>query len=162
VASTAWANSKNAARSSGVCTTAWFARVKRHSPATTRTPAPREQVGDPLPQPLDDPALPLLEGDEINIQPWGAQPRRREGPHAVDPVGELLQRLAGQAAVVQAHPAETGLPAPVDEGDAPAEMGGVQRGGVAPRPAADDQEVDRLGDLADDHQDTSRSAGSAR
>jgi hypothetical protein len=67
-------------------------------------------------------------------------------------VAQFDERLAGDAADLQAHAAETSGARALDERHLAAELRGADGGGVATGPSAEDQKVDGVGELADDHQ----------
>src|SRR5947209_16375363 len=112
-----------------------------------------DQGLDATGQPVDDRLLPGLEPGQVDADRSGAQTRRLHERGLLARVPELDQRLRRDAPDVQArtpHPT-LGTPA-VDHDDLPAELRRPGGGQVAARSGADDQQVDRLGDLADDHQ----------
>src|SRR5512133_3930448 len=112
-----------------------------------------------LEQPADAPretsaqlAPPRLEAFERDGHAVDAEPRGVQVARALRRVGQLDERLAGDAADLQADPAETAGAGALDERHLAAELGAADGGGVAAGASAEDEQVDGVGELADDHQ----------
>jgi hypothetical protein len=111
-----------------------------------------EQPADALREAGAQLAAPGLEALERDAHAVGAQPGVAQVARALRRVGQLDERLAGDAADLQAHAAQAGGARALDERHPAAELGGADGGGVAARPSAEDEQVDGVGELADDHQ----------
>ena len=79
-------------------------------------------------------------------------PARAQVARALGRVGQLDERLAGDAADLEADPAQAGGAGALDERHLAPELGGADGGGVAAGASAEDEQVDGVGELADDHQ----------
>ena len=101
--------------------------------------APLEQARQPLEQLVDDRVLAVLAHREVERHRGDADAELL-GPLDRAVHGGGLEKLLGRdAAAVQAGPAHL---VPLDDGDGQPRGGAVERGGVAPRPAADHDDVE--------------------
>ncbi len=111
-----------------------------------------ESAADRVAQALHDLVFEPLELREINGYALKPQARAGHGVGAARRVRHLDQRLARDAAGPQAHAADPGRAVAVDERHLPSQPRRSQRRGVPAGTGPHYQEVDALGDLADDHQ----------
>jgi hypothetical protein len=117
-------------------------------PGEDPDPGAGQQRPDSPGQLADDAALVRLECTQVHRTLAGGQARRRVVGGPFRHVGHLDQGLGRDAARTQADPADAVLTVPVDHQDVATELGAAQRGRVPGRAAADDQELDGLGDLS--------------
>ena len=126
-------------------------------------PGGGEQAAHAVGEAAHHAGFPRLEARHVGAGLQRRQAGARGAPGAVREVRQLDQRLAGDAAHAQAHPAHRVGPAALDEENLAPQPRRVQRGRVAAGAGPDDDEIDGFRNLADDHQRRPSSrAGSRR
>jgi hypothetical protein len=130
--------------------------VEAQAPLHVAGAVAAQEPGHPGGEAVDDLAAVGLEGGEVDLRRLAGQPAGAQRADLVQRGGELDERLGRDAPHVQARAAQAALgPAAVDHHDLPAELRRTGGRDVAAGPGADDEDVDVLGDLADDHQRSS-------
>src|SRR5690606_19786530 len=109
-----------------------------------------QQTPDAVLEAVDEVAAPRLPCRQVDC-PLRGQPGWRQPTHHVRRVSDFDERLARDAADVQADTAQPGLAVSIDEHHRPAKLGCPDRGDVAAGTTAHDEQVDGLGNLSDDH-----------
>src|SRR5262249_27573417 len=99
------------------------------------------QLAGAVGQPLDDVVLEGAQLVEIDLRLGELDAPRCRMTRFVDHLGDVEQRLRGNAAAIDAHAA--GIQLGIDERGAETEIGGEERGGVSTGTAADDNELSR-------------------
>ena len=117
-----------------------------------------QQLPDAAGQPVDDVADPGLSPVEVDGGGEVDADAGRLGRQAGG-VGHVDQRFRRDAPDVEADTADA---VPFHEGHAAAGGRRPERGGVPARAAADDEQVDAGGDLADDHQEGTEKTGAGQ
>ena len=159
VATIACSNSKNRTRSSGVRTATRPGRLNRASPCTTRVPPAASSSPTPRARPRAQ--LARARTGSARATPPG---RRPSGPRPPARGCGAPRRPARSAPCWgcsrpggRRRRAPPAPPRSTSTTSAP-ELRGADRGDVAAGPPAEDEQVDRLGELADDHQRRSSSS----
>ena len=96
------------------------------------------EAGEAPRQPLDDPVLPVADGGEIDRGRPETDAMRAHRRRLVYGLGDMQERLRGDAADVEADAAER--LALIDKHDLLSKVGGAEGGGVAARPRAEDED----------------------
>ncbi|GMU77940.1 MAG: hypothetical protein AMXMBFR46_07380 [Acidimicrobiia bacterium] len=114
--------------------------ARQRAPARDRHDAPLLQEGlDPLGVLVDHGLLARLRDPEVERRLTGAHAELGCAPHRAQHLGGLEEVLRGDAALVQARPADALL---LDDGDLQPGRPPVQRGGVAARTATQHHQVE--------------------
>jgi len=93
------------------------------------------EVYQPTGEPADHAVLPTPQGGQIDLRGVELEPVRRHLLGLGDDAGGVQQRLGGDAADVQTHPAQTLVA--LDQGDFQPQIGGAEGGGITARTGTD-------------------------